>query len=172
MTPNSLTDRTKTTKTERGIINGVAYRFFYSDGSGSFEGGRANGVSYDAVNPNWKTYCFVDPISDAKACKMSINNLGIVVSQDGRENVLIGSDHFPGSEIVVRIDGETPIRAAAKFGFGAGTAKRIIERLKTAKKVATRYQEWPNSYVTDRIWELYGYRETLSYIRWAVKHIR
>lgn len=168
-------------KVEEGEINGVRYRFYYSDGSG-FVGGRMartpdeHGTPAASTALSWDVACKKDAVTDRKMCHMTVpgKNLWVWAYPKGRYIVSIGQDHFPGSTVTVRIDEGKPITAPAKNEgtFSPQESTRLIARLKGASKVTTRYMEWPNQYWVDETWELHAFNEALQYITWAVNRIR
>lgn len=153
-----------------GTINGVAFKFYYSDSSGSIDGQKGNGL--DGAGQNWSVGCKKDPIDDTKQCRMSIYDLSITVHSDGSPVVYIGASHDPGSNVVIRIDGEKAISIPEGTQFLGRNAPQIIERLSTAKQVTTRYSKWPREGYQDKTFELYGFNEAYAYINWALKQIK
>lgn len=168
----SVIDPRRSSQTASGRINGVAYRFYYSDGSGTFEGTQGNGVDYRrSMAENWSVGCKKDAIDDSKFCYMQIFDLWIWRFGPERYMVSIGAKHYPGSGIALRID-QHPASTAKESGFTGPEALALIEKLKTAKSVTTRFQEWPNGYNTDQTFALYGFAETFQYVNWAYDQIR
>ena len=174
--PGSTIETSEATgsRVERGSVNGVRYEFYHSDGSGLFAGRKVH-VHLDLVEPGiWQVSCHKDAISDAKRCEMKKNSLWVYAHRDGRTIVSIGDNHYPGSSVTIRIDGDTPISTSATQDgdFSARSSARIIDRLKSGSTITTRYMEWPYRSWVDQSWDLFGFNETLRYIQWAVKRIR
>lgn len=169
-------------KIESGELNGIAYRFYYSDGSGSFVGRREGALTgsspfgaSNAAKENWSVGCHKDAISDKKTCHMLIlGRLSVVARPKGSYSVRIGFDHFPGSTITIRIDDGKPITDSASNDgqFPPQISAKLVSQLKKASKVTTRYMQWPYRYWVDETWELYGFNEALQYVTWAVEKIR
>ena len=170
--PRSSGPQTK----ETGELNGVLYSFYYADGSGTFVGTRGNSGSYsDPLRSNWDVSCTKDPITDQKMCQMRTRNLWIFVRPKGRVFVSIGAEHFPGSVVTLRIDKGNSVSALASTdgNFGAQASTRLVQQLKRASTVTTRFMRWPNQTWEDDTWELlYGFNEAYSYVVWAVERIR
>ena len=169
-----IATRTNINKIESGSINGVSYRFYYSDGSGTFAGQKGNDTEPgNFIGSNWNIGCEKDAVTDKKQCHMNLKNLWIFVYPNGRATVSVGSDHFPGSSVTVRIDSGAPITTSAggDGNFSAPSSAKIIERLSRAKTITTRYMKWPYRSWVDDTWDVYGFNEALKYLKWAVKHI-
>jgi hypothetical protein len=165
-------------KIERGVINGVSYRFYYSDGSGSFAG---EPTALDALEKNpaqhnaWTVGCEKDPITDAKACYIDRDELRVWVDSLGRSELYIGSQHYPNSLVVIRIDNRAPIAINSRVfngSFGYQRSPAIIKQMIQATAFTTRYQEWPYRDYADNTQKAFGLKEALAYIRWAVARIR
>ncbi len=93
----------------------------------------------------------------------------------GRSEIYIGGEHYPGSLIVIRIDKSPPLAINSRVfngSFGYRASPQIINRIAIAKTVTTRFQKWPYTDYIDHTWEPYGFKEALSYIRWAVRQIK
>lgn len=161
-------------KTERGVLNGVHYHFYYTDGSGTFAGTRGNVAALlEPYQSNWSIGCKKDPITDQRSCHMHMKDLWIYVVDKRRPIVSIGNDHFPGSVTTIRIDADSPISVSAKSdgNFPPEVSDRIISRLRRAKTITTRFMKWPYRSWVDESWDVYGFSEALAYVNWAVKHM-
>lgn len=170
-----LLTTTEAHKVEEGVLNSVHYRFYYTDGSGTFAGRFGNiGHSSEPHESNWDVACKKDPINDHKQCHMHLDDLWIYVRPKGKVMVLIGHNHYPGSSVSIRIDGASPItRSSTNDGdFSQQVSEKIVRQLTTAKSVTTRYMEWPYRSWVDATWEIYGFNETFKYVTWAVERIK
>lgn len=159
-------------KIETGVIDGVPYEFYYSDGSGTFGRDPSIPLRYEDV---WRVGCEKDAITDEKTCHLSRGDLRIWVDNQGRSELYIGSDHHPGSNVIIRIDGARPIAISSRMfkgSFGYRASPAIIQKLTTAKSFTTRYQKWPYTDYEDETLSTPGFKEALAYIRWAVAHIK
>ncbi|MBI4756961.1 MAG: hypothetical protein HY778_16400 [Betaproteobacteria bacterium] len=157
-----------------GVVNGVHYRY-YDDYSASFAGTEGNTTDFrEPIGSNWDVGCEKDPITDKKTCHMHMKNLWVFVYGKGKPIISIGHDHFPGSSVVIRIDSSTPISssAASDGNLSPALSAKVIERLKHAKQVTTRYMEWPYRSWVDDSWDMYGFNEAFQYITWAVKRVK
>jgi len=162
-------------KIEKGILNGVYYKIYYTDGSAIFSGIPGNTLQLsEPSESNWSVICQKDPINDKKMCFMTIKDLFVFVHGNGKITVIIGHNHFPGSTAAIRIDKDTPMTTspANEGTFTHGKSAKIVERLKSAKSVTTRYMEWPHQSWVDETWEIYGFNQTFKFISWAVRHIK
>lgn len=160
---------------ESGVLNGIHYKFYYTDGSGTFAGRQGDvGGIMEPTNSNWTVECSKDAITDRKMCRMRMRDLWIYVYPGGRATLSVGAEHFPGTTVTVRIDQTTPTTTDAKRDgdFDFQTSARILSRLKNGTTLTTRYMRWPYRTWEDHTWELYGFEEALMYIRWAVQRIK
>jgi hypothetical protein len=162
-------------KIESGVLNGVHYRFFYTEGSGTFSGTPSNvGHFSEPEESNWHTGCKKDPITDSKVCFMHMKDLWVFASPNSKPSVSIGRGHYPGSTVTIRLDQENPVSNTSKGGgmFSPEASADLVEKLKAAKSVTTRYMQWPYQSWKDETWKVFGFAETLQYITWAVEHIK
>lgn len=160
------------TKKEVGALNAVSYSFYYSDASGSFSGvqsGELNALNY---KNNWSVGCKKDAIDDSKICYMSVGGLMVFVEGKDKYVVSVGSHHFPGTSVAVRIDENAAIKGGVDGDFSGTEASGIINQLKSGKKITTRYRKFPNEYNTDETIEIYGFKEAFQYINWAFSKIK
>jgi hypothetical protein len=154
-----------------GSLNGVAYKYFFSDGSASFEGSRGNGIEYrSGAMANWDIRCEKDPIDDSKSCILSIYDLRILIDSLSGPAVSIGLDTYPGRSTAIRFD-QQPAITGGEIIKGE-QAKRILAELKTAKQVTTRYSPWPSGGNADKTFELYGFNEAFAYVNWVLTKIK
>lgn len=164
-------------KVERGVINSVHYVIYYSDGSGGFGGSEDRTLEPQELSSplDWSVGCEKDPITDEKSCYMDRDEFRVWVDARGRSEVYIGSSHYPGSNVVIRIDKGAPIFINSRTfngSFGYRASPGLINRIAGAKTVTTRFQEWPYKDYRDSTWSTYGFKEALSYLKWAVARIR
>lgn len=164
-------------KAEQGMINGVAYRFFYSDGSGTFAGTQGNTLDpSEDKDSNWSVRCSKDSMTDVKSCMMEMNFLAIYIASVGLPVVLIGSNGNIMEDAMLRIDAGKPISTYSTLGaryrqFNDPMNEPILKKLKQAQTVVTRHRELGNGMI-DRKWDIYGFNEAFAYINWAVSHIK
>ena len=173
--PTKLLRITEVHKTESGVLNGVHYHFFYTDGSGTFAGRPGNtGHFSEPSKTNWTVGCKKDAMSDKKHCSMRLGSLWIYAFPRGRVTVSIGADHYPGSNVAIRIDAGTPVSHSSRNDgdFPPDVSARVVQQLKRANTVTTRYMEWPYRAWVDDTWELYGFNEAYQYITWAVSRLK
>ncbi len=168
-------NRVETHKVESGVLNGIHYHFYYTDGSGTFSGTSGNVGHYsETVGTNWSTGCKKDPVTDQRYCYMYMKDLVIFVYPKGGVTLSIGTDHFPGSSVTLRLDQGVPSTAPAKDNgsFPPQTSARLVKQLANARTITTRYMKWPYRTWIDQTWDLHGLPETLKYVAWAVDRIR
>lgn len=159
---------------ETGTLNGVKYRFYYSDGSGSVQGLPTNvlDVLKDKYNENWSLGCKQDGMSDTHYCRMSRASLMVGVSGASSYFVQVGNDHFPGSAIAMRIDEAAPITAPAEPGFSPKQEAALVAAMNGGTSVLTRYVEWPYESNKDRSISLFGFGTALQLITTLNKTIQ
>lgn len=166
------TSRLKDGYEEIGAINGVEYHIKFN-GTGIFAGGKDSeiqGASYN-YRHNWRVLCFKDAITDNKKCTLLKPDIAITAFQDGKFLLHIGAKHFPGTKVYLRIDDE-PASSASNPGFDFETSATLVDKIKVAKKITTRFTEWPNEYPVDNSSTTFGFNEALQYMLWAVKRIK
>lgn len=173
---------------ETGTINGVAYKFWHSEGSGYFSGVRnyegnfsniTNRGDYQtdytiARKEHWEVLCKKDSISDSKSCHLKKGGLWVYAYGKGKNQISIGHDHYPRSTVAIRInDGQVFTVPSNNDGdFSVSASAKIIQQLKSANSVTTRYMEWPYQTWKDNSFDLYGFNEAFQYINWAVSQIK
>ena len=111
-TPNALVHGWKAfdiRKWQEGTINGVYYEFG-RDGYGSF---RRHGADQ---KDQWSARCGKDAMDDYRWCSISKGDLRITYFDTDELRVRIGRDHYPGTSVRIRIDGDKPI-SASKNGW-------------------------------------------------------
>lgn len=147
-------------KWQEGTVSGVYYEFG-RNGYGSFR--RPGAYQKD----QWSARCGQDAMDDYRWCSISKGDLRITYFDTDELRVRIGRDHYPGTSVRIRIDGDKPI-SASKNGWSGNSAKRIIDRLIASRQVTTRYQEWPYKNYKDTIINLFGLGVAYEYVKWAV----
>jgi len=152
---------------EEGIYQGIKYRIYFSDGSGSIQGLPTNTLEYlhDEYGTNWSTLCEIDKMNDTHWCFLEKRDLRVIMWKDGTLFVAIGSNHYPGSKMVVRVDKNKPISAPEKSGFTAAQTRSIIGQLIVGSTVVTRYKKWPYQSNNDESFELFGFPQALEILK-------
>ncbi len=161
---------------EDGSLNGVAYRIYFLDGSGTFEGVKGNGVdpkvivgrNIDDLEKNWMISCREDAV-DILTCLMVFPGISVLIDTKGQEFVAIHGDSDPrGAVVEIRFDSAEKVVGGEDSRFGGTTANRIINRLKTANQITTSFERTKTQTHIIRILDLYGFNEALSYVQWVV----
>jgi hypothetical protein len=149
----------KRMRIETGTYDGIKYRIYFSDGSGTIQGLSTNTLDNisDKYETNWSTRCKRDEMDDKHWCSLGREDLRIGIWKDGTPFVSIGSSHYPDSDIAIRVDKNKPITASEKIGFTNAQSLEIIDQLKKGNSVLTRYQEWPYQSNKDTSLELFGF---------------
>lgn len=152
---------------EEGTYKGVRYRIYYTDASGSIQGLSTNTLDYvgDKYGSNWSTRCELDQVDDTRYCFLTKENLSIGIWKNGTYFAAIGYDHYPGSQITIRVDKNKPITANADTRFSRTQTLEIIKQLKIGSKVVTRYKEWPYKKNKDEAFGIYGFGQA-----WEILH--
>jgi TonB family protein len=159
--------------TETGLLHGRRYRIHYDDLGATISGTAANDLDPKVVpvENNWRVECFMEKKSGGKICLMHLRDLHIGVAADGSELVQVGDNHTPRSTIFLRIDEETPFELNGHPSFDIETSKAILERLKTAKNVNTRFEGGRYQKRIKDKWELFGFNESYEYAQWALQRV-
>lgn len=158
-------------KAEAGILNGVAYRIYYSGGA-DFVGERGGSLDGRPERVNWHVGCHKDDFTDVKSCVLSTRDMRIHLFADGDALISIGGDIHPGSDVAVRIDDDSAFIGGDEGRIAFTSAGRIVERLKTARVVKTRWVRWPSESTSQEEWEQYGYNEALQFALWALPKLK
>lgn len=160
---------------ESGTKDGVPYRIYHSDGSGSFAGEPGNELKLMETG-NWSVNCKIDPITDRRHCYMKKGDLWVWAYDDGRRQVMVGGerDSYPHTQATVRVDRAAPLSspASAEGVFGPQNSRALISQMRAGEQVVTRYTDWPyRSFVTNT-YTLHGFGAAYDYIVWAVANMR
>ncbi|WP_338494188.1 hypothetical protein VRB23_06720 [Erwinia aphidicola] len=116
-------------------VDGVNVNIFHSDASGTI------GKDYSDKSA-WSTACKTDTMTDDVTCYVSHKSFYIIKNKTGY-NVLVGSEHFPGTVAYVRIDKQKPISSGKDGVFSSDDSLKIIESVSKQGIVSTRYTKWP-----------------------------
>lgn len=154
------------TRREEGDVNGVKYRYYLSDGSGSVQGKPNNTLDIisDERGSNWSTSCQKDLMNDTHWCMMSKKDLSIGTSGKGKYFILVGNNHYPGTKSMIRIDSKKPYTSAQGENFTQQQVTSIIADMGEAEEITTRYTEWPYKNNVDKKISTYGLQEGLVII--------
>jgi len=146
-------------RSEVGSYDGLRYSIFYESGIGSVQGVPDDPVKGRVLGEDWGFWCELDEFDDLHTCILRRDDLRIVLTKDGSPLVIVGSDHYPDSEVAIRFDKDEALMASETIQFSGESAELIIKRLRTAKRVLTRYQEWPYQKNLDNSFEPYGFEQ-------------
>tara|TARA_Y100000815_G_scaffold185010_1_gene168853 strand:+ start:1089 stop:1901 length:813 start_codon:yes stop_codon:yes gene_type:complete len=151
----------KISRYETGKYNGMLYRFYYADGSGLVQGDPSSTLDTikDLRLENWDMRCTIDRIGDSKSCSLSKGHLTVGIWKDGSTLAWVGSNHYPGTAMTVRVDRGRPISAGERSGFSSSQAATIVSQLKSGQSAITRYQEWPYRSNLDEDVDLFGFSQ-------------
>lgn len=159
---------------ETGTLNGIKYRFYYSDGSGLVQGLQENvlDVLKDKYSENWSLRCRKDEMDDTHYCAMSRDSLTIGAYGHSSRFVSVGSEHFPRSSIALRVDKEAPVTALADPGFSSAQEVALVTAMSKGTSVLTRYVKWPYESNQDKQVSLFGFNAALQIIDTLNKEIK
>ncbi len=173
-----LGKRIDVNKIEQGVLNGVHYKLYYSDGSGTFAGSKNGEVAAPGnfeMGADWSVACEKDAMTDKKTCTLNRKHLYITVNSRGHISIfIVGSDEqYPGTRVTVRIDSHQAIHSpsGSNGSFTNSQSMEILRQLKSSSKVTTRFEGWPYGNNEDTSFNLNGFPEAYEYIWWAVKRI-
>ena len=167
-----LLTQIRVSKIEQGDMNGVKYRFYYTDGSGSFAGAPGNELKSTERATNWSVKCDKDVMTEKVSCYAITRSFGIFAYPDGSELIALGVNHYPGSKVAVKVGAAAPVEADSRIQFDSKQSRALLDRMKNGTQIVTRYQEWPHKRNTDQVFTLFGVEEARAYLHWAVKRIK
>lgn len=149
---------------ETGLFNGVEYKVFYTDGSAFIQGKRNEPLSDSSVEGKWRFSCKSDTAgtADAVRCGLSKGELSIVHTEGRPFEVELGRNLLHGSQLLVRIDENRAITAAAADGFSAEQSAAIITQMRSGKSVDSSYQDLSRQRPTYRTASLFGFVQALD----------
>lgn len=152
---------------EEGHLNGVKYRLYYSDASGIIQGLSTNTLDTikDSSSDNWSIKCEQDGMDDSHWCQIRKKDLIVGIWKDGKTFIHIGHDHYPSSQVTIRIDKLASISANEKSGFSAQQTDIILNQLLKGSSALTRYQEWPYQSYIDQPLDLFGFFQAFSILQ-------
>ena len=93
--------------------------------------------------------------------------LTITVSSDGMLSIDVGEDKYPGSNVVVRVDENTPVRWRADTN-PRDVFEQLIDQFKKGKKALTRWQDGPENITRDHKVDLEGFTESYEQLKQMV----
>lgn len=152
--------------TERGIVGGVRYRIY---GANAYVA-TMNEDEADSFGPDvtWNIHCDRDKMTNRRHCYAAYKTIFMFFEQNGRESIIVGSDHFPGKVTSIKI-GEK--RFDTRDSDGAfPQAKAIISNLRDGKTVVTRYTKWPYETWIDDEFTLRGAELAVQLAKWLVSN--
>lgn len=158
---------------ETGEKDGVLYRVYYTDGSGTFAGSSDSKLDY-SERDNWSVACRKDVMDDSRYCYMHRGDLWVFAYSDGKRRVSIGGDTYPGTPTTLRVDANAPLNSPndTEGTFGPSNSEKAIAQMRAGAKVATRYIDWPYRTNVDSVTSLYGFKEAYAYLEWALANSR
>ena len=143
-----------------GETNGVRFAF-YEDGGGNF--GKING----SPGRGWQSICRRDKMTDDRRCFLIQGGLSVTVDRSNSFSVNIGHNHYPGTNVMLRLDSEKPMSAGENGWIGVDAGK-IVKKILASKKVATRFTKWPNKVPSDEEFDPHGLDVAIEYARWVI----
>jgi hypothetical protein len=127
---------------EQGIWNGVPYWLVRSSGQST--------VGAGGLGNYWTTSLYFDPIDDEVSIIAYRGDLWIHFAA----SILVsaGADRYPRSSSAIRIDANEPFTSSNGDPFAGEQAAQIIDQLRSAKTVTTRYINWPEHLEITDMW--------------------
>lgn len=163
---DSVLDRvTLISPVEKGSINGVDYRFWKTDRGGGRVQGVADSVvaaGLDDYDTSWRIGCEVDAMDDQRWCSIRRQDFSASLWKDGSWIILIGHQHFPGSDFSIRVDDRPAITADSNTGFSSDQIEQIMAQLKSGDAFLTRYEKWPRRTGVDAEVSAFGFAEAVA----------
>ncbi len=156
---------------QKGTLNGITY--LIQSGSALFGVQPGADVNTPRKSPLWIVFCRIDDMTDARIADIktldSKSVLNVEISNDGTKIVWIGDvgmKLYPGWEIKLRIDKETPF--VGQKGWTGSEAVSIIKELSCGKEILIHYREWPKDLVAVYRGSIKGFAETYQFALWSV----
>jgi len=162
-----------------GKKNGIAYKYIiYSKRSfgvvANGPGKEFDGIAYSGGD--WYIECKIDLMTDKKSCFLRIargRKLMVTLTFAFIENyslggICVGSKHYPGSKIFLRVDKNPPHSVPSKDCFT--NIAKILKEIRGGKVVKTRFQKWPSKYWVDHEISTYGLLLALELAEWLLKY--
>jgi hypothetical protein len=118
----------------------------------------------------WLVSCHIDRMSDRRLCHAARGDLLVALEQGGMAYVAIprtDGDRYPGSSISVRLD-TRPALSTDKSAWLGAEARGIVTRMCRAKRIATRYTNWPWNRYVDNEFSLRGFCDVWGYLQKAI----
>jgi TonB family protein len=113
---------------------------------------------------DWTARCETDKMTDAKKCLVLSKPVAFGFLDGRLQIVLVGTKHYPGSQVMLRIDSEPPL-STKEPGFTGKQADEILNRFTgNADRIRTRYREWPGRFVDSEL-STRGVADALAYVR-------
>ena len=159
----------------QGAINGIHYSRATEEASeASFSAWRGPNAPEDAGI--WHVTCDVDPIHDSRFCQVRRPWSSLIVSFGPNCQplvVVVGTEHYPGTESLLRIDGGKPhITKNPEGVFPRAIYAQVVKQLRDGKPFITRYTRWPyKNEFHDQESTAVGFAEAADYACWAVKRV-
>lgn len=122
---------------EEGVIDSAKVEIFRWGGSGTVGG------EYLAPK-SWNLGCSTDAMTDEVTCYVFQNDFHIYRSKNGY-SMVVGSEHFPQTKSLLRINKDNPIESQDNGVFASDVSERVLLELSDATSVTTRFTKWPNS---------------------------
>jgi len=166
----SRSAKTELHTVEKGLKNNIAYRFYHTDGSGTFAGDKENDISYLRTDKeNWSLGCKQDLMDDEVFCHARRGDFLIYYSKKTGYLVDLSGDKYPHSSISVRVNDGAVFSASESSGFDREQSKNILSLIEDGDMVATRYVSWPYRLNVDKRSAYYGLPVVLDYMKWVVE---
>lgn len=159
--------------TETGQFNGVAYRFYHSDGSAAFAGAAENSVAFDDFTyKNWHVKCEKHPVTRFTDCTAFREEFRMYYSDQTGVKISFMGDALEHTPFIIRVDNGKVFSIDKDASFSKAQSEEIIALIKNGTQVATSYTDWPFDQVIDKIEPYYGTQEVVTYMKWAVANIQ
>ena len=113
-----------------GQIGEVRYRRDNS-GDAEFKIRKESDESPQDRKKNWIVDCIIDAMSDLKACFVRNGVYRVAIDRLCKPHVIIGRDHYPGTEVLARIGSGKPLVGNARSGgeMPSSSSNKIHEAL-------------------------------------------
>jgi hypothetical protein len=122
---------------------------------------------HSTISAAWKEVkCKDDPIQDLRMCYVrgdTVYVMGAGNQHSWTEAVRVGHDHYPGSDLVFRVD-QNPVISWPERDV-VGRSAELIEQMVRGRRVLSRFTIWPSGTTEDGTDDLTGFADKLQEMR-------
>jgi invasion protein IalB len=145
---------------ERGVLQGVGYKVYYSDGSGVIQGVPDQSLAGAGYADTWRLSC--DRSGPPFQCSLARGELALHQTADGTRTLRIGGKPRADTQLLLRVDTQWAVTAPAATGFTAAQTRTLVDQLRAGKSAAIGYHDASVRGVSSRTIPLFGFAQGLE----------